>query len=151
MARDPNAPTTMIQEKGLALRERMASQHPFHEQLAEAYEAIGGVTALQEWAEDHPGDFFRMMMKASPPPMQTAKGGAGGMTLNLSLHPALAPGPLDIGGGSDIEGYFEEEVDVVQPRPKPFLVPSSRPATRKSKKRHAPRVSQQQLDEFNAS
>jgi len=145
MARDPNAPTTMIQERSLALRERMAAQHPFHEQLADAYEAIGGVEALQEWAEDNPGEFFRMMMKASPPPMQTAKGGAGGMTLNLSLHPALAPGPLDIGGGSDIEGYSEKEetstgvsTRLPQVLHTSFLAPDTSP--KKKKQRVGPRV-----------
>ena len=145
MARDPNAPTSMIQERALALRERMASQHPFHEQLADAYEKIGGVAALQEWAEDNPGEFFRMMMKASPPPMQTAKGGQGGMTLNLSLHPSLAPGPLDVGGGSDFEDIEHAPQEQRPPPPKaaiehhkPYLVPNDR--VKKKPKRRGPRV-----------
>ena len=55
----------------------------------------GGLTrALLEWAEENPGQFFNLMMKASPPPQSNAKG--GGLSLTLALHPALAPGPLDI-------------------------------------------------------
>lgn len=96
MPQDPNVPTSLLQEKQIALRDRMANQHPFHERLALVYEQMGGDQALLDWAVENPSRFYEMMMKASPPP-QGAKGG-GGLNLTLALHPALAPGPLDVGG-----------------------------------------------------
>lgn len=94
MPKPPTAPTSLLQERQIALREKMAGQHPFHESLAIVYERMGAEDALQEWAEDNPGKFFELMMKASPPPQHNPKG--GGLSLTLALHPALAPGPLDI-------------------------------------------------------
>lgn len=94
MTKPPTAPTSLLQERAIKLREKMAAQHPFHADMAEAYERMGGIEALQEWAEDNPGKFFELMMKAAPPPQQTPKG--GGLSLTLALHPALAPGPLDV-------------------------------------------------------
>ena len=94
MAKPPTAPTSLLQERAVALREKMASQHPFHADLATVYERMGGTDALLEWAEDEPGKFFELMMKASPPPQHNPKG--GGLSLTLALHPALAPGPLDV-------------------------------------------------------
>ena len=96
MAEHPDNPTSMLAERAKALRTRMASQHPFHEQLAEVHERLGGIDGLQEWAEDNPGAFYQMMMKAAPPPAPQTKP-QGGMNLHLSLHPSLAPGPLDMG------------------------------------------------------
>jgi hypothetical protein len=90
----PDTPRNSLQERQLALRQKMAGQHPFHESLANVYEQMGGDDALLEWAEENPGQFFNLMMKASPPPQSNAKG--GGLSLTLALHPALAPGPLDI-------------------------------------------------------
>ncbi len=94
MPEHPDTPRNALQERQLALKTKMAGQHPFHERLADVYERMGGDDALQEWAEDNPGAFYNMMMKASPPPQTNQKG--GGLSLTLALHPALAPGPLDI-------------------------------------------------------
>jgi len=97
MPEHPDTPRNSLQERQLALKNKMASQHPFHESLANVYEQMGGDDALLEWAEENPGKFFDLMMKASPPPQANPKG--GGLSLTLALHPALAPGPLDITPG----------------------------------------------------
>jgi hypothetical protein len=94
MPEHPDVPRNRFQEKQQALRQKMAGQHPFHEELACVYEQMGGQDALLEWAEENPGKFFDLMMKASPPPQSNPKG--GGLSLTLALHPALAPGPLDV-------------------------------------------------------
>jgi hypothetical protein len=96
MSKPPTAPTSLLQERQIALRQKMAHQHPFHEEMAQAYERIGGLDALTEWAEDNPGKFFELMMKAAPIPPAPPGKPQGTMTLNLSLHPSLAPGPLDV-------------------------------------------------------
>lgn len=92
MPERPDTPRNGFQERQLALRQKMQGQHPFHEELACVYEQMGGQSALLEWAEENPGKFFDLMMKASPAPQD--KG--GGLSLTLALHPALAPGPLDV-------------------------------------------------------
>lgn len=103
MPERPETPRNLLQERQLALREKMAGQHPFHEQMAMAYEEIGGLDALVEWAEDNPSQFFTLMMKAAPPPQAAPGKGGGGLNLTLNLHPSLAPGPLDVG---PIDGEF---------------------------------------------
>jgi hypothetical protein len=94
MPQDPNLPTNRLQERQVALREKMAAQSPFHESLANTFERLGGEDHLLTWAEENPTQFYSLMMKASPAPIQTPKG--GGLSLTLALHPSLAPGPLDI-------------------------------------------------------
>ncbi len=91
------------------MREKMAGQHPFHERLADVYERMGGDDALQEWAEENPGQFYNMMMKAAPPPQVSPK--AGGLSLTLALHPALAPGPLDVTPGPGNPLTIEHDAD----------------------------------------
>lgn len=95
MANDPNTPTSLLQERQLALREKMRNQHPFHERLALIYDQMGGDAALLEWAEDNPTQFYQLMMKASPPPLPN-QGKQGGLSLTLVLPEELRPGPLDV-------------------------------------------------------
>jgi hypothetical protein len=95
MAENPNNPTSLLQERAIALREKMKQQHPLHEYFALTFEAVGGLAYLQEFAEDNPKEFLTMFAKMAPPP-QPQQGKGGGLSLTLALHPALAPGPLDI-------------------------------------------------------
>jgi hypothetical protein len=97
MPNDPSVPTSLLQERQLALRQKMAASHPFHEQMALAYDAIGGLQALQEWAEDNPTEFFKLMMKAAPPPQQGVKGGGRGASVIVNIPAGLGPGALDMG------------------------------------------------------
>ena len=67
---------------------------PMQQLLGRTLERLGGMDFVQEWAEDNPSDFMRMLLSAHP----TAQPNSGGnQTLNLNLHPARAPGPLDKG------------------------------------------------------
>ena len=67
--------------------------------LGATLERLGGMDFVQDWAEEHPSEFMRLLMAANP---DTTAKASGGQTINLNLHPALAPGPLD--KGVTIEG-----------------------------------------------
>ena len=93
----PIVPKNRLQERQLALEEKMGGQHPFHGVLAEVFERIGGIEAMIDWAEDNPAMFYQMMAKAAPPPSQNrgGSGDGGGTTVNVVLPQGLNPGPLD--------------------------------------------------------
>lgn len=74
----------------MPFRENLST--PMQGLLAETLDRLGGMDFVQEWAEDNPNEFMRLLAAAFPAPQQPS----GGQTINLNMHPALAPGPLDI-------------------------------------------------------
>jgi hypothetical protein len=69
---------------------------PMQRLLGATLERLGGIDFVQEWAEENPSEFMRLLMAAHP-------GGGGGSstnTINLNMHPALSPGVLDRGGST---------------------------------------------------
>jgi len=70
---------------------------PMQRLLGSTLERLGGLDFVEEWAEQNPSEFMRMLMAASPQPA----GGGSSQTINLNMHPALAPGELDRGATYD--------------------------------------------------
>ena len=66
---------------------------PMQQMLGQVLDELGGLDFVVNWAEECPGDFMRLLMAATPSP---TAGGSGGT--HIHVHPALAPGPLDIEG-----------------------------------------------------
>ena len=66
---------------------------PMQRLLGATLERLGGIDFVQDWAEENPSEFMQLLMSANPAP----GGGSSGNTVNLNMHPALAPGPLDRG------------------------------------------------------
>lgn len=68
---------------------------PMQRLLGNTLDRLGGMDFVQEWAEEYPSDFMRLLMAANPsvsgPP-------AGGNQVNVNIHPSLTPGPLDVVG-----------------------------------------------------
>lgn len=71
------------------LRKALAAQHPVHEQFAMAYENLGGVVGLTDWAQKNQTDFYKMVHATAPKPIAVKH--SGGMKIEL----ALARSPLD--------------------------------------------------------
>lgn len=67
---------------------------PMQQLLGTVFQEVGGMDFMVEWAEEFPTEFIRIMMAANPPPIQNPQG-KGDTNINLVMHPALAPGPLD--------------------------------------------------------
>ena len=82
----------------VALKNRLATQHPLHGMMGEVFEELGGQEFLLTWAEENQTEFIRMMIKLAPPAIP--KGQTGGVTLHV--HTALGPTALDAGQGSGV-------------------------------------------------
>lgn len=52
------------------LRQVLAQQHPIHEEFNKAYQNLGGVVGLTDWAEDNPTQFYRLFAKMAPQPKE---------------------------------------------------------------------------------
>lgn len=52
------------------LRQILAHQHPVHEEFAKAYQNLGGVVALTDWAEDNKTEFYKLFAKTAPTPKE---------------------------------------------------------------------------------
>lgn len=82
------------------VKEAFQGSHPIHRALGDAFEQLGGVSFLTDWAEQNPTDFVKILLALAPPPTNhgpnpspSAPATTGG--LHLHLHQGLAPGPLD--------------------------------------------------------
>ncbi len=74
------------------LKDALAAQHPFHQMMGEVFEEIGGKAALKEWAEEHPGQFFGYIFKATPTIAPTT---AVVGDVNIVINNHLIPTALD--------------------------------------------------------
>lgn len=84
----------------------MEAQHPIHGAIGEAFEKLGGVDGMVEWAassDKAKGEFYRMLPKLAPSMMPTS--GMNG-DVQITVVNGLAPTALD-----DIEGEAEEIED----------------------------------------
>lgn len=68
---------------------------PMQKLLGRVLEEVGGIEFIVDWAEEHPGEFMRMVMAANPPaptghPAQQSTG------VHIHLPEGLGPGPLDV-------------------------------------------------------
>ena len=83
----------------LAIREHLQEGSPLQQLLGDVLDELGGIDFIVGWAEENPSEFMRILVAASGP-TPTAPGTPGApnssAVLNLHLHPALAPGPLDV-------------------------------------------------------
>jgi hypothetical protein len=83
----------------LSLRDMLGAQHPLHGAFANVYERMGGEDQLLTWAEENQGEFYKMLVKLAPPPVQ--KGASG--HLSVVINTALQPSALDAGPGVTLE------------------------------------------------
>ena len=88
---DKQLPATVVEREIIAA---FTAGSPMQRLMGAALEGVGGVSFVQEWAEENPGEFMQMLLATNPP---SHPGGSSGNTINLNMHPALAPGPLDQG------------------------------------------------------
>lgn len=72
------------------LRKAMVEQHPMHAVFGTAFEEIGGIERLCEWAEENYGDFVRIFSKMAP-----AGGGHGSGKVQIQINNQLGPSALD--------------------------------------------------------
>ncbi len=82
----PKKPTSRQQ-----MAQQLASQHPIHSAFGTAFEAVGGVERLTEWAEDNYDKFIMLFSKMAPAP--DGKGGGG--RIQIQINNKLGPSPLD--------------------------------------------------------
>lgn len=83
------------------LRKRLAQQHPVHDEIAKAYQNLGGTTGLTNWAEKNQTDFYKMFSQTAPKPQHHRHEGELKIALSLQRNPHL--------DGDPIEAEYEEE------------------------------------------
>jgi hypothetical protein len=72
------------------LREQLEKQHAVHAVFGIAFEEVGGVERLIDWAEDNYDKFIAIFSKMAP-----TKEGAGSGKIQIQINNRLGPGPLD--------------------------------------------------------
>lgn len=72
------------------LREQLEKQHAVHAVFGIAFEEVGGVERLIDWAEDNYDKFIAIFSKMAP-----TKEGAGSGKIQIQINNQLGPGPLD--------------------------------------------------------
>ena len=81
--------------KNQALRARvhkaLTEQHPIHALFGTAFEEVGGIERLCEWAEDNYSDFIRIFSKMAP----AAEKGTGKGKIQIQINNQLGPSSLD--------------------------------------------------------
>ena len=81
--------------KNQALRAKvqkaLAEQHPVHALFGTAFEEVGGIERLCEWAEDNYSDFIRIFSKMAP----TSDKGSGSGKIQIQINNQLGPSALD--------------------------------------------------------
>ena len=87
-----NTPTLNVEKDVLTTFDKGT---PLQRLFGETLRRVGGLDFLQEWAEDNPSDFVRILLATNPAP--AAQTNANNQ-VNVNIHPALTPGPLDITG-----------------------------------------------------
>lgn len=91
MADDSNLPANPNDQAIIA---KLQDQSPLHGAMGRVYERLGGEEALLDWAEEHYGEFLKILIKLAPPPQDKPGTSHGGVTINLPG--VLSPGPLDV-------------------------------------------------------
>lgn len=87
-----NLPTVQVEKEVLAA---FNDGSPLQRLFGETLRRVGGIDFIQEWAEDNPTEFVRVLMAANPalipqtPTVNTEQ-------VNVNIHPSLTPGPLDV-------------------------------------------------------
>lgn len=87
---DKNLPATTNDQ---AVIDTLQKQSPLHGAMGRVYERLGGEEKMLDWAEEHYGEFLKILVKLAPPPQPDSGGGKGDVIINLPN--SLAPGPLD--------------------------------------------------------
>ena len=72
------------------LKEQLEKQHAVHAVFGIAFEEVGGVERLIDWAEDNYDKFIAIFSKMAP-----TKEGAGSGKIQIQINNRLGPGPLD--------------------------------------------------------
>jgi hypothetical protein len=78
------------QELRARLREQLEKQHAVHAVFGIAFDELGGVERLIDWAEDNYDKFIAIFSKMAP-----TKEGAGSGKIQIQINNRLGPGPLD--------------------------------------------------------
>ena len=75
------------------VRDVLDSQHPMHGLLGRVLERAGGEDYILEWAEDHPGQFIKLLVANCVPAVQPQSGVQG--DINITINEVLQPTSLD--------------------------------------------------------
>jgi phage terminase large subunit-like protein len=68
-----------------------AEGSPMQQLFGAVFERLGGLDFMEEWAEEHPGEFMRLFIAVNPP--LTHNNSGGGVVINI--NPELAA-PIDV-------------------------------------------------------
>lgn len=77
------------QDRNELVSQKMTEQHPIYGAFAYAFEELGGVDALTDWAEQNPTDFYRIFSRMVP------KESGGATTIAIQVNNQLGPTALD--------------------------------------------------------
>ena len=74
------------------IKQALSAQHAIHGMMGRVFERLGGEDFMFEWAQDNPGRFLGMLVKATPglAPTQGLQG-----DVHLHVHNTLGPSELD--------------------------------------------------------
>jgi len=82
--------------KDVAIIEALREGGPMQKMLGGVFEELGGINFMTDWAEENPTEFVKLLMSQFPAVQHSHAGGSSSTNLNLVIHPALQPGPLDV-------------------------------------------------------
>lgn len=90
-------------QREAAVRRQLEAHHALFGAFAEAWEIVGGMEHLVQFAQDDPATFYRLLTKMTPgmSPTSSING-----DINITVNPALSPTSLDI------EGEYEDIIDM---------------------------------------
>lgn len=84
----PPAAAPEPEELNQDIAESMAKSHPIYGAFGHAFNQIGGVDALADWAQEEPGKFYAIFSKMVPRDPAANQ-------INIQINAKLGPGPLD--------------------------------------------------------
>jgi hypothetical protein len=85
----------MSKKKSTALANPMQQQlgqvHPIHAQFLQAFEELGGIERMKEWADENYTDFMKIFSRMAPRPQTEINAGR----IEIVVHSSLKPSALD--------------------------------------------------------
>lgn len=78
-------------DKQPSLPALMARHHPIHGLFGQAFEEVGGIKRLVQWADENFDDFVKIFARMAPPPQFDISA----RQVNIQVNNALRRAPLD--------------------------------------------------------
>jgi hypothetical protein len=101
----PYSDTLPARKREAAVQRQLEAHHALYGAFAHAWELVGGMDHLVDFAREDPATFYRLLARMTPGmvPTQAING-----DINITVNPALKPTPLD-GEYTEVQDIDPEE------------------------------------------